>query len=122
MTELKPERDASELSMLYLLLIIPHLVAFVALLWFGCRSGFVDDEREDFRDGWDDGPSDAPPSAPRPGPSYGGPPLPDASPPRRRVRVGERLAELYPRRPRREVEPVGPAPERTPSRSDRPGF
>lgn len=109
------------LSMLYLLLIIPHLLAFAGLLWFGCRSGFADDESEDLRDGWNDGPSESPPPEPRPGPSFGGPPLPDAAPPRRRVHVGERLAALYPPPPRREIEPADPVPARTPSRTGGPG-
>ncbi|HEX5193858.1 MAG TPA: hypothetical protein VFW09_13730 [Solirubrobacteraceae bacterium] len=101
--------------MLYLILIIPHLLAIVALLWFGYHSGFVDEDGDEFRDGWDDGHNGSPPPAPQPGPSLGYPPLPDAAPPRRRVRPGEQLSHLYPPLPRREIEPVDPVPVRTPS-------
>lgn len=103
--------------MLYALMIIPHLLAFVVLLGFVLRSGFHGEESDDFRDGWDDGGPHDPPSGPRQGPSLDGPPLPDADPPRRRIRVGERLSDLYRRRPRREIEPGEPVPDQAPSRT-----
>lgn len=102
-------------SMVYLFLIIPHLLALVVLLGFAIRSGSRGQERGDSGDGWDDGPNGPPPPAPKP--SGFGPPLPDAALPRRRVRVGGRLSELYPPRPRREIEPDR-APVRTPSRTN----
>ena len=102
--------------MFYLLLIIPHLTAISGLLFFAYRSGAGDTGEE--RPGGSGGsPVQVPPRGPRPGPSGTGPPLPDATAPRRRMRVGGRLSELHPGRLRREHAPS--APERTPSRTER---
>lgn len=99
--------------MFYLLLIVPHTVALCGLAFYAYKSQVrpVSDDPSS-GPGWDDGDA-APPRMPRPGPSAGGLPLPGATPPHRRLRVGERLAELYPRRRRRDHAPQ-PSP-RTPA-------
>jgi hypothetical protein len=97
--------------MFYLLLALPHVVGMAALLAIAYRtsSGGSADEGDGGID--DGGGRGDPPPEPTPRPSGGGLPLEHADPPRRRLRVGERLAELYPRRLRRDH---APAPQRAP--------
>jgi hypothetical protein len=103
--------------MFYLLLIIPHLLAILGLAWYAYRTGFREDDSAEFGDGSDDGSGGVRPPPPHPVSPRGGPPLPDAVPPRRRIRVGERLSDLHPSPPRRDTEPVDPRrePSRAPS-------
>jgi hypothetical protein len=92
----------------YFLLIIPHLVACVGLIAWAIRvqPGVFGDSGAEGSDG---GGGLEPPLDPQPqGPSGGLPLDGDAVPPRRRLRVHERLADLYPRKPRRTHEPVQP--------------
>jgi hypothetical protein len=97
--------------MIYVLLIVPHLLALGGLLAFACRSMMAEAGEDDY--GWgEDNQDDQPPLAPEPLAPLTGPPLPHASSPRRRMRVGERLSELHSRRPRREHDP--PQPTRPP--------
>ncbi len=94
------------LSMIYLLLILPHIAMIAGLLAFAYYS-----HRTVVGEG-DDGGSygyrtDAPaPRSPKPVPSGGGLPLADSASPRRRLRGGERLSEIYPRRLRRQHLPA----------------
>lgn len=91
--------------MIYLLLILPHVVLIAGLLAFAyCSKGTAVAEGDDGRS-YGYGTDDAPPRAPGPVPSGGGLPLTDASPPPRRLRVGERLADLHPRHRRRAHRP-----------------
>ncbi|MFZ0092203.1 MAG: hypothetical protein WAL63_22070, partial [Solirubrobacteraceae bacterium] len=83
--------------MFYLLLIVPHLLAITGLLAFALRSN-VGGANEASDGGWDGDDGSPRQPAPGPGPATGGPPLPDANEPRRRVRVGERLSEQHPPR------------------------
>jgi hypothetical protein len=87
--------------MFYALLIVPHLLALIGLAVFAYRSG-VAEPCDDDGPGWDDRGPEQPPPGPVPGPPSDMPALIDAGPPWRRVRVGERLSELYPPPPRRE--------------------
>ena len=99
--------------MFYVLLVMPHLVAMVGLAVFAYRYGAADRTDDDF--GFDDGtggerpPGGQPPGGPEPDPPLGPLPLDAAGPPARRLRVGERLAELHPRPSRREHAPQQPA-------------
>jgi hypothetical protein len=99
--------------MFYLLLIIPHVVALGGLFAFAfyTNTDTPGDEQEDGGDGRDGG--QQLPRTPPPAPSGGGLPLSQSSPPRRRLRVGESLAELHPRPPRRDRDPRRPS--RTPT-------
>jgi hypothetical protein len=99
--------------MFYLLLALPHIAGLAALLAIAYRTdaGGSPEEGDGGHDGGD-GRRD-PPRGPVPPPSGGGVPLPDAGAPRRRLLVGERLAELYPRRLRRDQHP---RPQRQPTR------
>jgi hypothetical protein len=92
----------------YLLLVVPHVVALGGLFAWAAR---VDPcgVGEDGVDGTDGGGGLEPPRKPRPlGPS-GGLPLDSGEPPARRLRVGERLADLHPPPSRRDHNPA-PAP------------
>src|ERR1700761_8878948 len=100
------------MEMFYALLILPHITAIGALMWFAYKSdiyGGREDAPDDWR--WEDEPP-TPPS-PRTDPGTG-PPLPDAEQPRPRLQVGEQLSERVVRRPRREHPPL--EPERTPQK------
>jgi hypothetical protein len=102
--------------MFYILLIIPHLVLMAGFLWFAYTVSAGGGEDADA--GWGRWDYDfEPPPGPNPAPGAGGPPLPDAGQPRRRLRVGERLAELYPRRLRRGHGPR--VPDREPAVRER---
>ena len=83
--------------MLYVLLIIPHLVAVAGLLAYALQSAPIDA-------GEDDGPESGskPPLGPSPRPPVDHMLLPEAVAPRRRMRGGERLSDLHPPRSRRE--------------------
>jgi len=100
--------------MLYLLLIIPHLVAIAGLLGYALRCRPLDPS-EDSRGGSSgtEGEPKPPPQPPPAPPTVGGPPLEHATPPGRRLRDAERLADLHPRRTRREhpTPQPGPAPK-----------
>jgi hypothetical protein len=97
--------------MFYLLLILPHLLALVGLAAFAYYSSACEPS-QDSPGGWDHRGGEPPPPEPDRGPSLGGPPLDDATLPRRRMRVGERLSELYPGAPRRAHDPNQPAQPR----------
>ena len=91
---------------------VVHVVGAALLVW-----AMLDrDDVKGGRSGWwprDDGPGDPPPPEPRPGPSGDRMPLPGAAPSPVRLREdGGRIAEGYPRRPRRPDH----APQRTPDR------
>jgi hypothetical protein len=88
--------------MIYVLLIVPHVLAISGLLAFACWSMIGDDA------GLDGDQGGQPPSLPEPRPPLTGPPLPNASSPRRRIHVGERLSEVHPQRPRRVHDPPQP--------------
>ncbi len=98
--------------MFYLLLIVPHTLALGGLALYAYRSQASPVGDDPSGPGWDGGDA-APPRGPRPGPPTTRLPLPGATPPRRRLRFGERLADLYPRRRRRDHAPR-PSP-RTPA-------
>jgi hypothetical protein len=95
----------------YVILVLPHLLAIVGLAAFAFYSG-VDGLGEDGDGGSDGIEGGQPPGGPEPEPLLSGPPLIDATPPRRRMRVGERLSELYPSRRRRDHDPKQPTPRR----------
>jgi hypothetical protein len=99
--------------MFYLLLIIPHVLALGGLFAYAFYSnvGEAGDD-EEWGYGGDDG-GQQPPPAPDAGPGGGDLPLPKSSPPRRRLVVGEQLADLHPRPARREHDPV--EPQRSPA-------
>jgi hypothetical protein len=103
--------------MFYLLLALPHVLGLCALLWIAYRSGpramVAADPPEggSSSDGWGGQP---PPRSPQPLPPGGGLPLGTADPPRRRLRVGEQLADLHPVPVRREH--PQPLPTRAPQR------
>jgi hypothetical protein len=97
--------------MFYILLIIPHLLIMTGLLALAYYAKTPGSEEPYWRP--DVGYDDPPPAGPQPGSGPGGLPLPDANAPRRRLRVGERLADLYPRRLRRGHVPR--QPDRVPS-------
>jgi hypothetical protein len=100
----------------YLLLALPHVLGICALLWIAARAGTNSVATGEAPEGGaDGGGGQQPPHTPQPLPPDGGLPLSDAGQPRRRLRVGERLAELYPRRLRRQHEPA--PPQRTPQQS-----
>src|SRR5690349_2334231 len=87
--------------MLYLLLIIPHLVAAAGLLGYALRSGPIAATEDSSDESYgSEGEPKPPPNQPRQGPAVDGPPLPDAAPAGRRLRDAERLADLRPRRRR----------------------
>jgi hypothetical protein len=86
--------------MFYALLILPHLLALVGLAVFAYRTGAAEPCDDDYG-GWGGSGRDQPPRGPEPPPPFRGLPLGGATAPRRRLRVGERLSELYPRRSRR---------------------
>ena len=88
--------------MIYVVLIIPHLLAISGLLAFAHRTG-VSEVSEDPYGGSDgDHGEQPPPRAPQPGPVIFGLQLANATPPRRRIQPGERLSHVHPRRLRRE--------------------
>jgi hypothetical protein len=101
----------------YLLLIVPHIVALGGLFAFAAQTrdgqGSAEDDGE--AGGGGDG-GTLVPRDPKARPPGGGLPLADGRPPRRRLRVGERLAELYPRRLRRGDERHPPRPLPAPAR------
>lgn len=101
---------------LYLLLIIPHLVALGALLGYALSSdpGEAPDECGGESYGFEGG-SKLPPKPSPLGPALDGPPLPNAAAPARRLRNAERLSDLHPRRQRRDrpSHPPNPAPKTT---------
>jgi hypothetical protein len=97
--------------MFYALLILPHLLALIGLALFAYWSSAAEPGDDD-QGGWPGRPGEDPPPGPEPGPGLAGPPLVGAAPPRRRLRVGERLSELHPRRSRREREPQQPTAPR----------
>lgn len=94
----------------YLLLIVPHILALGGLFAFAWQTldgqGSADDDTDLGGGGGGGLPA---PSRPRSQPPGGGLPLPGAGQPRRRLRVGEQLADLYPGPARRGVEPREPA-------------
>jgi len=97
--------------MIYLLLIIPHLLALTGLLWYALRSRPVDaSEDSGGRFPGADGEPKPPPQTPPTGPVVGGPPLAHATAPERRLRDAERLSDLHPRRTRREHHSPEPSP------------
>ena len=100
--------------MFYLLLILPHLLAIIGLLVFALctASGGTSAEPEEGTDGGGGG-LRPPPSTPQPASPRGGLPLGDATPPWRRLRVGERLSELHRPATRRDRGPH--RPKRTPA-------
>ncbi len=89
----------------YLLLTLPHLFALCALLIWAVRvgPGGLTGGAEEESDG---GGGQQPPNEPRPERPSGGLPLDGGPPPARRLRVGERLADLHPPVPRRDHEPA----------------
>jgi hypothetical protein len=98
--------------MTYVLIALPHLVGLVALLaWAfstGARGG-----REEPEEGFGGGGGlRMPPRMPQPVRPRGGLPLADAAAPPRRLRVGQRLGDLYPARARRSSHP---RPDRAPT-------
>lgn len=96
--------------MFYLLLIVPHLLALAGLFAWAARvePGGVSDEEIEGSDGRGGG-GPEPPLEPEPvKPSGGLPLIGDAVAPPRRLRVGERLADLHPPPPRRDHEPLPP--------------
>lgn len=95
----------------YLLLIIPHVLALGGLFAIAMqtRDGQSGGE-EDHGLGGGGGGGTPTPEGPRTQPPRGGMPLPGGGPPSRRLRVGETLAELYPRRLRRGHDRPVPAP------------
>jgi hypothetical protein len=101
--------------MIYLLLIIPHILALGGLLAFACHADEAIPREGGYggADGGDGG--HQPPRAPQPEPSRGGLPLSYSTPPRRRLHAGEQLSELHPRPLRREHEPQHP--QRAPARN-----
>ncbi|MGO9973016.1 MAG: hypothetical protein ACLP01_09450 [Solirubrobacteraceae bacterium] len=102
--------------MIYLLLIVPHLLLMAGLLAFAYQSSrWLGGDGHDEGEGGNGGGPPTPPRAPEPAPSGNGLPMRDAAAPRRRLRVGERLADLHPRRPRRAHDRQDPqrAPTRT---------
>lgn len=113
--------------MFYLLLALPHVLGMVVLLWIAYRTSARDSVggADPLDGGEGDGGLPRDPT-PDPLPSGGGVPLPsggrlplsEAGAPRRRLRIGEQLAELYPAPARREHPPQQPdRPRRTPGRS-----
>jgi len=98
--------------MIYLLLIVPHLLALGGLLMFAIRTGATAPGEDGYGD--HGGGGDWPPRRPGPPPGPNGLPLDGAVAPRRRLRVGERLAELHPRRGRRDHD-VPRTPRRAPT-------
>ena len=98
--------------MFYLLLIIPHLLAVGGLLFFAYRTDAGQLGGGAHGGSYGDG-SEPTPGGPRPGPSVLGPPLPEATQPRR-LRVGERLSAPA-RRRRREHRPL---PRRAPRETE----
>jgi hypothetical protein len=93
--------------MFYALLVIPHLLVLGALLWVAYRSsGRGQDEGENGASD-DGGGLRRPPLRPGPLPRGGdGMPLPVCDLPARRLRAGERLADLHPLPARRQHPPV----------------
>lgn len=87
----------------YLLLVIPHVLALGGLFAWAARvnPGGADDGAE----GSDGGGGLETPLDPQPVRPSGGLPLEGGEPPARRLRVGERLADLHPLPPRRDHEP-----------------
>jgi hypothetical protein len=94
--------------MFYLLLILPHLLALAGLAAFAYYSSATEASDDD-SGGWGGVQDAGPPSGPVPLPPDGMLPPQSGASPRRRLRVGERLSELYPPRPRRQHEPKHPA-------------
>jgi hypothetical protein len=99
--------------MIYLLLIIPHLVAIAGLLAYALRSSPLDEGQESQGGPFRPDGEPTPPSPPQPTPSRGSPPLPREVAPRRRIRGAERHSNLHPRRPRPEhpTRQPNPAPK-----------
>jgi hypothetical protein len=96
--------------MFYVLMVIPHLVALAGLLAYALRSAPLEADEDGY--GESRGPEGGPeaPVDPSPGPPSDYPLLSDGATPRRRVRGGERLSDLHPRRARREHPPGVPGP------------
>ena len=96
----------------YLLLIVPHILALGGLFAFAWQTLDGQAGADDDADFGSGGGGGSPvPAGPRPDAPSGGLPLPGAEAPRRRLRVGEQLVELYPPVPRRGGEPREPARE-----------
>jgi hypothetical protein len=93
--------------MIYLLLIVPHIAMIAGLLAFAYYSHRATLNEDDDGGTYGTG-AEEPPRAPQPLPSGGDLPLSDSTAPRRRLRVGERLFDLHPRRLRREHAPAHP--------------
>jgi hypothetical protein len=91
-----------------LLTVVVHVVAFVLLFAMMGRD-FVDVFRSG-GGGGDGGSRPGPQPVVEPDPSGGGLPLPDADPAPVRLREPGRIAERYPRRPRRPEHAPEPAP------------
>jgi hypothetical protein len=90
--------------MIYAILIIPHMIALSALFMYAYRTdSAVKGAEPDVRSEGPGGPP--PPEPPSPVPSGGGLPLPNSTPPRRRLQDGERLSDLHLHPRRRESEP-----------------
>ncbi|MGO9754914.1 MAG: hypothetical protein ACLP22_26240 [Solirubrobacteraceae bacterium] len=98
--------------MIYVLLILPHIAMIAGLLAFAYYSHHAVVHDDDDGSTYGSRGEESPPRAPQPVPSCGGLPLSESAPPRRRLRVGERLSELYPRRLRREHAPAPREPAR----------
>jgi hypothetical protein len=99
--------------MFYLLLVIPHVVALGGLFAFAFYADRGNPGEGGGASDGNDGGLELPRS-PKPGPGGGDLPLPDADQPRRRLHVGEQLADLHPRPARRERDPA--PPRRAPTR------
>lgn len=102
--------------MFYLLLALPHILVLCGLMVFAFRSQVGAQSDEEDEPGGADGGGGGQhiPRAPRPAPGGGGLPLEHCEAPWRRLNPGERLAEMYPGRSRRDHIPV--RPQRTPLR------
>jgi hypothetical protein len=88
--------------MIYLLLIIPHLVAIAGLLAYAVRSSPFEESNESQDGSFGQDGKPPPPSTPPPTPSPGFPGVPREVSPRRRIRDARRHSKLHARRPRRE--------------------
>ena len=100
----------------YLLLAIPHIAALGGLFIWAARVEPCSPSDEHFggSEGGDGG--SGTPLGPNPVQPSGGLPLDGSEPPARRLRVGERLADLHPPVPRRDPEHA-PVPPRVPARN-----